>query len=272
MWKPSFPSKRLAKHSSSRSLCCSETTNAPSCNPSRDETKFSLCKSENETVSFRTRRSSLRRLSLTSVSRPQWGKRLQRRMSFRMPKLMSKEDGCDSLSLTNPSDEDASIKSTLSTACCSSAPSSPSIGLKMHPRFVRFSVVQIREFARTVGENPACKAGPPLTLDWSYVEQPEEWLFDTHDNDVISQGKSKRTIQELFVSAERRIELLRDDWGITESELAAAMHAVDEIKKSRQQVVVEFRRLLAVKRQEQEQAAQASDASAVDFPITRLEC
>ncbi len=189
-----------------------------------------------------------------------------------MPKLMSKEDGCDSLSLTNPSEEDASIKSTLSTTCCSSAPSSPSTGLKTHPRSVRFSVVQIREFARTVGENPACKAGPPLTLDWSFVERPEVWLFDTHADDLPDLQKNKRTLQELFVSAERRIELLREDWGITESELAAAMHVVDEIKKSRQQVVVEFRRLLAVKRQQQEQAARASDASDVDLIITRLEC
>jgi predicted nucleic acid-binding Zn-ribbon protein len=104
------------------------------------------------------------------------------------------------------------------------------------------------------------------------VEQPEKWLFDTHIDDATEQVKSKRTIHELFVSAERRIELLRDDWGITERELAAAMHVVDEIKKSRQKVVVEFRRLLALKRQQEEQAAQASDASDVDFPITRLEC
>jgi hypothetical protein len=98
------------------------------------------------------------------------------------------------------------------------------------------------------------------------------WLFDTHADDLPDLQKNKRTLQELFVSAERRIELLREDWGITESELAAAMHVVDEIKKSRQQVVVEFRRLLAVKRQQQEQAARASDASDVDLIITRLEC
>lgn len=187
-------------------------------------------------------------------------------------------EGGISLSPTNSSEEDSSIKSNLSTASSSSSPSpsSPALSTKLHPQSVRFSVVQVREFDRTVGENPACKAGPPLSLDWSFVERPEEWLFDTHSNahadDKSDHQKIKRTLQELHVSAERRIELLRDEWDISESELAASMHVVNEIQKSRQKVVMEFRQMMALKRQQQEQAAQESDSSSAEFPVTRLEC
>lgn len=148
--------------------------------------------------------------------------------------------------------------------------------MKDPPRSVRFSVVQVREFDRTVGENPACKAGPPLTLDWSFVEYPGEWLSDGDDNED-DRYKKKRTLQQLHVSAERRIELLRDEWQVTESELAASMHVVDQIKKSREKVVTEFRQLLALKRQQQHEeehtrAVLQNEDSNAEFLVARVEC
>ena len=187
---------------------------------SRDDTALSVGNMHGESSSI-SRRLSLRRLSLPTVShRPQWGKRLQQCMSHRAIKQRKNSNQTDgeghSLSLTNSSEEDSSIKSNLSTAFSSSS-SSAELSMKQHPRSVRFSVVQVREFDRTVGENPACKAGPPLTLDWSFVERPDEWLFDISDDDgedsTTNDNKqtTKRTLQQLHVSAERRIALLRDE-------------------------------------------------------------
>lgn len=174
---------------------------------------------------------------------------------------------------TNSSeDDDGSVASELLPRTLFDQEQEP----QQNSRSVRFSVVQVREFDRTVGEHPACKAGPPLTLGWSFVEGPDQWLMahpneiNSDDDDGDDKKKIKRTLQQLYVPAERRIELLRDEWDISESELAAAMCVVAEIKASREKVVAEFRHMLAVKQKKAAVAARLDHG--IDFPVTRVEC
>ncbi|CAB9522580.1 affinity nitrate transporter 2 [Seminavis robusta] len=44
-------------------------------------------------------------------------------------------------------------------------------------RRVRFSHVGIRNYKTTIGDNPCCSYGPPLSLDWEYCEEDEEGYY-----------------------------------------------------------------------------------------------
>ena len=37
------------------------------------------------------------------------------------------------------------------------------------PRKLQFSTIEVREYNRTLGDNPACTCGPPTQLDWDYA-------------------------------------------------------------------------------------------------------
>lgn len=256
MWKPSLPSTLLSKHASSRNLSSDELEHTQQVEQSRDDIDVTVGSNERSN----SKRFFLRRMSLPTVSRPQWGKRIHKRMAQARTNDKKKSILCFSTSTTKLSEESTSVTSDLS----------PSEQL---PRSVRFSVVQVREFDRTVGENPACKVGPPLSLGWSFVEGPEQWLMNHHPDDDMNEAKIKRTIQQLYIPAERRIALLRDEWDVSEQELAASMHIVNKIKKSRQKVVMEFRQMVALKQQQQQQQQQAAQSNTgTDFPVIRVEC
>ncbi|OEU19046.1 hypothetical protein FRACYDRAFT_237338 [Fragilariopsis cylindrus CCMP1102] len=52
------------------------------------------------------------------------------------------------------------------------------IGVEKRKKNVIFSGIKIREYKRSIGDNPTCICGPPLGLDWSYIDIQ----FDKYNN------------------------------------------------------------------------------------------
>ena len=88
---------------------------------------------------------------------------------------------------------------------------------------VRFSHVRIREYNVTIGDNPCCSYGPPLTLDWEYAfdqEIPMD-VFENH-HVVPRQAMQRRAHRTLLLSAtERRTRLWRAGHSLESIDAAA---------------------------------------------------
>eukprot|EP00565_Helicotheca_tamesis_P003160 CAMPEP_0185725620 /NCGR_PEP_ID=MMETSP1171-20130828/1833_1 /TAXON_ID=374046 /ORGANISM="Helicotheca tamensis, Strain CCMP826" /LENGTH=163 /DNA_ID=CAMNT_0028393791 /DNA_START=236 /DNA_END=729 /DNA_ORIENTATION=- len=77
---------------------------------------------------------------------------------------------------------------------------------------VTFGQVEVRVYGLTLGDNPACSDGPPLTLDWSYQTKDDQQLNDCTE---YHHGSSNK------ISAGRRMELLLER-GHTHEEIMQA--------------------------------------------------
>jgi len=90
------------------------------------------------------------------------------------------------------------------------------------PRKVSFGVVEIRKHFVTVGDNPACLSGAPITLGWTHDESSVlRLLMDEYEE----QEGPKRTGRELFLDRETRDSILIGN-GVTRAEInEATRHA-----------------------------------------------
>jgi len=70
---------------------------------------------------------------------------------------------------------------------------------------VRFSTVEIREYARTLGDNPSVTSGPPLTLEWTHQSTSTIDFESYESTKPLSRAKGQMLVPQ-FV----REEWLRD--------------------------------------------------------------
>lgn len=96
---------------------------------------------------------------------------------------------------------------------------------------VGFGTVNIREYERTVGDNPAVSSGSPISLGWAYNEVVKVDV-DTYEMLVRKQGP--RTRRDFFLTPQMRFRLLLDDWGYGVKEIAVAKEQASEIRYQRQ--------------------------------------
>lgn len=105
-----------------------------------------------------------------------------------------------------------------------------SSGKKMS-RSVSFSSVDVREYARTVGDNPSCRSGPPLSLDWSYSKKYEEpKCLDQYE---IERQDRARSLRQLHVTKHRRRNLLSFSWGHSDEEMKNARKETKKLQRQR---------------------------------------
>ena len=94
---------------------------------------------------------------------------------------------------------------------------------------IQWGNIQIREYNRIVGDNPETIVGPPLTLDWQYNE---------HELITIDEYEETRPKRKVFwrlrLSSITRKNMLKNVFGIPESEIAAAEREVQVIRRQRQ--------------------------------------
>jgi len=105
-----------------------------------------------------------------------------------------------------------------------------SSGKKM-TRSVSFHSVDVREYDRTVGDNPSCRSGPPLSLDWSYskkYEQPK-----TLEQYEIEREDRARSLRQLHVNKYRRRNLLSFNWGHSEEDMKSARKETKKLQRQR---------------------------------------
>jgi hypothetical protein len=104
-------------------------------------------------------------------------------------------------------------------------------GTPISRRTVSFHTVEIREYVRTLGDNPSVRSGPALSLGWLVVNScilPLS-LYE-------HQRPPKVGSLDLIVPRIIREEMLREE-GITRSEIAAAIRESFRIKQNRNQTV-----------------------------------
>jgi len=93
---------------------------------------------------------------------------------------------------------------------------------------VKFDKVHMREYERTLGDNPAVSAGPPVSLGWHYAPEQE---LDVEQYE--SYRPPRRSKQEFAMPAKIREEMLVSEWGCTLPELRIASFDSDRIKGQR---------------------------------------
>jgi hypothetical protein len=92
-------------------------------------------------------------------------------------------------------------------------------------RQVQFSVVQVREYERIIGDHPDVSVGPPLSLGWKYEEIKPKPL-DDYEQSRISKG-------DYHLSSFIRKDILVYRFGISEEEIRNVEREVRRIKIQR---------------------------------------
>lgn len=98
-------------------------------------------------------------------------------------------------------------------------------------RCVDFGTVTIREYARSVGDNPSVGAGTPIGLGWAYFEAT---VVDVDTFEARVRKPGPRTRKDFYLTPQKRFHLLFDDWGYSVQEISDATKVASEIRKSSQ--------------------------------------
>mmetsp|Transcript_16650 Transcript_16650/g.24925 ORF Transcript_16650/g.24925 Transcript_16650/m.24925 type:complete len:289 (-) Transcript_16650:155-1021(-) len=101
-------------------------------------------------------------------------------------------------------------------------------GVTRNSSVVSFQQVQIREYNRTIGDNPSCMAGIPISLDWSHSSESKIPL-----NDYEKLKGMKRSKSSMRMPAKVRESLLKNNLGYSDEELAQAKKEIKQIQRSR---------------------------------------
>ena len=109
---------------------------------------------------------------------------------------------------------------------CMSAPNLS--GMATMKRNVSFHKIEIREYHRTLGDNPCVSAGPPLSLDWNY--NPAHRVFDV---EAYEEAKTPRSKSEMLMPRQVREVILKEHWDVSRSEINAMARNVNITKRNR---------------------------------------
>jgi hypothetical protein len=96
---------------------------------------------------------------------------------------------------------------------------------------VRFDDVTVREYEQILGDNPACKSGPSLSIGWKYKEYPPLRV-----NDFESVRRKIRDSSKWRLSRGERVKILRR-LGYGEMEIADAVRRNNKNRSLRRQTV-----------------------------------
>lgn len=111
-------------------------------------------------------------------------------------------DGCSTWS-------DESLLIPISTCSHSSSLSSNiSSSSDSSKKSVSFSCVEVREYNVTLGDNPACSAGPPISLGWTYKDEERQDLYAHEAKRYIKRRRRKK--KDLRLSANLRKKILKE--------------------------------------------------------------
>jgi len=100
-------------------------------------------------------------------------------------------------------------------------------------RSVSFHSVQVREYSMTLGDHPAAKSGPPVTLSWNY--NPSHAVVSVDDFETYRPPRRSRS--QIYIPPRRREDMLRNDLGIGNKQLQRARVEVSKIREQRQKTV-----------------------------------
>lgn len=119
---------------------------------------------------------------------------------------------------------------------CPTSESSPTLN-----RQVSFSKIQVREHKRTIGDNPSCAYGTPISLDWECL-QWDDVSLDEYEarrySNVAGRGTRvalgrPRKLRELHLNHYQRRDILQLE-GYTLEEIKAQKRITDKVRKQRE--------------------------------------
>lgn len=93
---------------------------------------------------------------------------------------------------------------------------------------ITWDMLEIREYGRTVGDNPSVSGGPPLTLSWQYRKAFEGTVDDYED-----ERPDRRVGKEMAVPRYLREIMLCEEWGCSNRDIANAVRDILAIKQQR---------------------------------------
>lgn len=111
-----------------------------------------------------------------------------------------------------------------------SVPPTTSLPERRLRQSVSFSSLDVRRYDQTVGDNPSCKGGVPISLDWTYQSEIRV------DLNAIERAKERRKWEvnlKRLTAAERK-EKLRKEFGVDSKEIKAAMVEAQRVREQRQ--------------------------------------
>jgi hypothetical protein len=91
---------------------------------------------------------------------------------------------------------------------------------------VSFGLIEVREYNRVVGDNPAVRVGPPMSIGWEFVQK------EAVSVDVYEKEKLPRT-SHLCMGNFTRKSVLREAFGVSSEEIRVAEKIVRKIQKQR---------------------------------------
>lgn len=97
---------------------------------------------------------------------------------------------------------------------------------------VSFQNVEIREYNVTVGDNPSCTKGVPISIGWKYNEHN----VALDDYETARPSEDRRTQRQMFLPSKERDSMLREA-GVARSSMAKAIRETSRIKSKRAQTV-----------------------------------
>jgi hypothetical protein len=151
--------------------------------------------------------------------------------STKQPK--SKQRDCQSVRLSTRTGDERAPKPYIHLKSCVSgeeAPVSPTRKMTSRRR-VSFNTIEIREYVRTLGDNPAVRSGPALSLGWVVVDS---CILPLALYEHLRPPRVGST--DLIVPHSIREEMLRKQ-GISRAEMVLAIRESIRIKQSRNQTV-----------------------------------
>ena len=119
------------------------------------------------------------------------------------------------------------VKDSTSNATASSNPKSVKRG-------VSFDKIEIREYSRCLGINPATTHGPSLSLDWLYN------IAGTYDVEEYEKSRpARRETQQMLLPGSLREEILLEHSDVTRKQISNAV-ADNKVARNRRQASLAF--------------------------------
>ena len=101
-------------------------------------------------------------------------------------------------------------------------------------RSVSFGKITIREYDVTVGDNPACSVGVPISLGWKY--NPHHEIYPVEVYEKYRSGQRCDDSDELKLHEFVRLRIL-NEWNVPKSKIKKAEKTCRIVKDQRQQTI-----------------------------------
>mmetsp|Transcript_14710 Transcript_14710/g.22427 ORF Transcript_14710/g.22427 Transcript_14710/m.22427 type:complete len:350 (-) Transcript_14710:450-1499(-) len=98
---------------------------------------------------------------------------------------------------------------------------------------IRWGNIEIREYERTIGDNPSCSGGPPLSLGWEYDRDVEILPIEEYEE----LRPDRRTHFQMLVPKQVRNDMLLKEWKVPKAFFVQQMRTNTRIRNQRLQTV-----------------------------------